>query len=262
MEQLVLKGGNAISLVFGYGARSSLDLDFSIEDDFADFEDAQRRIFAALKDRFSSSGFEVFDESFERRPANLENQPDWWGGYELSFKIIERRSEAFLRRDLATMRRTAATIGPSQERTFRVQISRHEYCKPKIETEFDNYTIFVYSPAMIVVEKLRAICQQMPEYEPRVHRTARARDFYDIHLVMTSRNLRFTDPDCLEFIPPIFQAKNVPLHLIAKISEQREFHRPDWPAVQASVTGQVDEFDVYFDFVVEQTRLLKSLWEE
>jgi hypothetical protein len=29
--KLVLKGGNAISLVYTYGARSSLDVDFSIE---------------------------------------------------------------------------------------------------------------------------------------------------------------------------------------------------------------------------------------
>ena len=262
MDQLVLKGGNAISLVFGYGNRSSLDLDFSIEEDFADIEAVSQRIFAALKARFSSAGFEVFDEIFERRPPDLENQPDWWGGYQLSFKIIESRNEAYLRRDLTTMRRTAATVGPSHERTFSVQISRREYCKPKIETEFDNYTIFVYSPAMIIVEKLRAICQQMPEYEPRIHRTARARDFFDIHLLMTSDNVRLTDPGCLDLFPPIFGAKNVPLRLIGRIPEQREFHRPDWPAVQASVSGQLDEFDAYFDFVVEQIRPLKSLWEE
>jgi len=29
-EQIVLKGGNAISLVYGYSSRVSLDLDFSI----------------------------------------------------------------------------------------------------------------------------------------------------------------------------------------------------------------------------------------
>jgi hypothetical protein len=34
---------------------------------------------------------------------------------------------------------------------------------------------------MIVVEKLRAICQQMNEYSHRRYSTPRARDFYDIH---------------------------------------------------------------------------------
>jgi predicted nucleotidyltransferase component of viral defense system len=33
-QRLVLKGGNAISLVYGYGTRASLDVDFSIEGDF------------------------------------------------------------------------------------------------------------------------------------------------------------------------------------------------------------------------------------
>src|SRR5512146_1421142 len=36
--RLVLKGGNAISLVYGYGTRGSLDVDFSIDGDFDDLE--------------------------------------------------------------------------------------------------------------------------------------------------------------------------------------------------------------------------------
>ena len=38
---------------------------------------------------------------------------------------------------------------------------------------------------MLLLEKLRALCQQMKEYEFSSHPTARARDFYDIHLVLT-----------------------------------------------------------------------------
>lgn len=34
MERLVLKGGNALSLVYGLSPRASLDLDFSLETDF------------------------------------------------------------------------------------------------------------------------------------------------------------------------------------------------------------------------------------
>lgn len=51
-KRLVLKGGNAISLVYGYGARGSLDVDFSIDGDFDDLEEATKRINAALTDRF------------------------------------------------------------------------------------------------------------------------------------------------------------------------------------------------------------------
>ena len=64
-EQIVLKGGNAISLVYGYGSRGSLDLDFSIERDFPELDDTRRRIFKALHQRFSSAGLVVFDEQFD-----------------------------------------------------------------------------------------------------------------------------------------------------------------------------------------------------
>ena len=42
---------------------------------------------------------------------------------------------------------------------------------------------------MIAIEKLRATCQQMPEYGIRGAATQRARDFYDIHLIVTSEEL-------------------------------------------------------------------------
>ena len=48
-EKVVLKGGNALNLVLGVSDRTSLDLDFSIENDSEDIEDARRRIFAALQ---------------------------------------------------------------------------------------------------------------------------------------------------------------------------------------------------------------------
>lgn len=261
MEQLVLKGGNAISLVYGYGLRSSLDLDFSIDQDFADFEETKERIFAALKDRFSSGGFLVFDENFEPRPFVPDKKhPEQWGGYELKFKLIENSKYAGVKDDLETMRRNALEVGPAQKKTFTVQMSKFEYCRGKTETELDHYTIYVYTPAMIVIEKLRAICQQMPEYALRSHPVARARDFYDIHLVMTKENMNLASQNNLELLPHIFAAKKVPMPLIAKIRDQREFHRPDWPAVQNSVAGRVEEFDFYFDFVAEKIVPLKPLW--
>jgi predicted nucleotidyltransferase component of viral defense system len=67
-EQIVLKGGNALNLVYGLSPRTSLDLDFSIDRDFADLEDTRRRIFRALEDRFAAAGFVVFDQSFEPKP--------------------------------------------------------------------------------------------------------------------------------------------------------------------------------------------------
>jgi predicted nucleotidyltransferase component of viral defense system len=68
-EQLVLKGGNALSLVYGLSSRTSLDLDFSIEKDFADLDDTRKRIFRAVKERFSSAGFVVFDGKRQSNPS-------------------------------------------------------------------------------------------------------------------------------------------------------------------------------------------------
>jgi predicted nucleotidyltransferase component of viral defense system len=68
LEHLVLKGGNALSLVYGLSSRTSLDLDFSMDSDFQDINDARRRLFRALHERFDAMGLVVFDEQLEPKP--------------------------------------------------------------------------------------------------------------------------------------------------------------------------------------------------
>jgi hypothetical protein len=46
------------------------------------------------------------------------------------------------------------------------------------------------------------------------------------------------------------------------MSDQREVHRPDWPAVVAAVAESLNDFEFYFDFVVEQVATLETLWVE
>lgn len=262
-EQIVLKGGNALNLVYGLSPRTSLDLDFSMEKDFSDLDDTRKRIFRAVKERFSSARMVVFDESFESKPqAPGPNQPPWWGGYELKFKLIEEARYKTLGGSLEALRRNALVVGPEQQRKFSVDISKYEYCEGSVERELDSYTIYVYSPEMIVVEKLRALCQQMPEYSLRSQPTPRARDFYDIWRVMTTTALNLASPEIIELARHIFAAKRVPLALLAQVSDQRELHRPDWPAVVAAVAERLNDFDFYFDFVVEQIAVLKTLWVE
>jgi hypothetical protein len=130
----------------------------------------------------------------------------------------------------------------------------------------DHVTIYAYSPTMVIAEKLRAICQQMPEYRAivRNHPSARARDFVDIHRVCTICGVSFSDVDAKEIVRRMFAAKRVPLQLIGQIANNREYHRPDFVAVLATVKSDVtlEEFDFYFDFVVEQARHLELLWQE
>jgi predicted nucleotidyltransferase component of viral defense system len=262
-HQLVLKGGNALNLIYKFGSRTSIDVDLSIDADFTDIDDTKKRIFQALRNRFAQAQYTVFDEKLEARPP-LEGWcvDERWGGYEVSFKLIEtvkyKRHEA----DADRVRREAVVIGPQNQRTFKVQISKYEHCAGKRRVDLDNYTIYVYTAEMLAVEKLRAICQQMSEYAKRGHPAPRARDFYDIYTIVTTIGMQLNSQNNLRLIGDIFRAKEVDLKLISRIADYREFHRPDWPSVRLSVSGALQEFDFYFDFVLEQTKLLESLWIE
>jgi len=259
--RLVLKGGNAISLVYGYGSRGSLDVDFSIDGDFEDLDDASKRISAALTDRFRAAAYVLFDYSFTPRPLTVGAKGDRWGGYRAQFKIIERDKYDKLNGDVEAARRSATIIGPFQKRTFTVDLSKWEFCVGKAYAQLQDYTIYVYTPIMLVLEKIRAICQQMGEYDLRTEKSARARDFYDIHVLVNEANVDLSTPEARELARQIFAAKNVSLELLGKLANYREFHRPDWPSVQDTVGEDLEPFDFYFDFVLEMAKGLEPLWK-
>lgn len=261
-HQFALKGGNALNLVYKLGSRSSVDVDLSLENDFGDIEDARDRIFRSLKSRFAEAGIVVFDEKFIKRPPEPKDREESWGGYQIEFKLMDEDKYFPMSVDPNRMRREAIVTGPGEKRIFTIQISKYEYCRGKVETEFQNYSIFVYTPSMIAIEKLRAICQQMDEYPLRRYATPRARDFYDIHSIVTGAGVDFGIVESIELARNIFAAKNVDYSLIDNIEKYREFHRQDWPAVELTVADQVQEFDFYFSFVIEQATLLKPLWEK
>jgi predicted nucleotidyltransferase component of viral defense system len=261
-RKLVLKGGNAISLVYRYGARGSLDVDFSIEGEFEDNEDAAKRITHALTDRFDAAGFVVFDYTFGPRPSIPTADAPKWGGYRIKFKIIEREKHRQLNGDPEAIRRNASVVGPLQQRVFTIDISKWEYCTGKRETQLEEFTIYVYTPAMLALEKIRAICQQMSEYPIRVAKTARARDFYDVHVILAESGVDLASRENLELTRQIFAAKEVPLELMGSIEKYRDFHRQDWPSVEATVGQQLKPFDFYFDFVLGIVKMLESLWKE
>ncbi|MGA8409982.1 MAG: nucleotidyl transferase AbiEii/AbiGii toxin family protein [Candidatus Acidiferrales bacterium] len=260
--QLALKGGNALNLIYGLGSRSSVDVDLSLEQDFVDPDDARERIFRALKARFSEVGMRVFDERFSKRPVQAKVGEERWGGYQVDFKLIDEAKYNAMKADPDRARREALVIGPGNQRVFVIQISKFEFCQGKVETDLQDYSIFVYTPEMIAIEKLRAICQQMAEYPLRRYSTPRARDFYDIHSTVTARGVNLGTSESADLVRNIFAAKDVDLGLLPKIKEYREFHRQDWPAVELTVSGDLKPFDFYFDFVVAQTELLKALWEK
>ncbi len=183
-QLLVLKGGNAIDLIHDVAQRASIDLDFSLESEFPDCDtDRLRDHFEALlNDALAPEQLAVLDVKFTARPPELSDDlAGFWGGYELEFKIVHKVSLLTRGTDLRKIRMSAEITGPGNKRVFRVDFSQHEFCAPKREHNLDGYAIYVYSPEMIVSEKLRAICQQMPKFRQIVRSPAaspRPKDFF------------------------------------------------------------------------------------
>lgn len=265
LNELVLKGGNALELVHGLIQRGSIDLDFSIAGEFQDLDDIQARIFNALRSRLAQMDLVLFDESLSVvPPLRHDDTMPWWGGYRVQFKLIPTRLYRELGGDLARLRIQALPVDPFQGRIFTIDISKHEYCGQKVERALGGHRIFVYSEEMCVIEKFRAICQQHPAYLNTASRAARprARDFYDIATVTQKLGLDLRLPENLHLFRAIFSAKRVPLALLPRIDETREFHRSDWDSVVGVVSSRLDPFDSYFDVVAEQARRLETLWNE
>jgi len=270
MDILVLKGGNAIDIVYGIASRSSLDLDFSIATEFNRVEMSlmKSRFEKALNRVFDEAGYRVFDINFGERPEDSgPDVPPFWGGYRLEYKLIDKIKYAELENDVQRLRISAVDVGSGARKTYRIEISKWEYCDGKNAEELDDYTVYVYTPTMIVFEKLRAICQQMPEYSKflgKSYETARARDFFDIHTVVEHFNINLTTSENLNLLKDIFKAKEVPVNLIGKIKEFREYHRPDFISVENTVKPniRIKDFDYYFDYVINKcNELLEALGE-
>ncbi len=264
MDTLVLKGGNALDIVYKIAQRASIDLDLSIENEFdsTEIDSVRSRIEKALMRVFNENGYDIFDVRLAETPDVVSpDDPPFWGGYQLEFKVISREKYSHKAANIHDLRRNAEIVGPHNRRKLRVDISKHEYCARKTQVDLDGYTVYVYPPEMIVLEKLRAICQQTEEYCKTIgksHREGRARDFFDIHTVLEHFRINLTASQNIDLVRRVFAAKKVPLDLISKISLSREFHRSDFKAVENTVKPKVKirDYDYYFDFVVGQCRLL------
>ena len=269
-ERLVFKGGSALEMLYGIGLRASVDLDYSIQGDFddAEIDRIKQSLSHTLSAAFGRIGVAIFDLHFEPKPRNVS--PDlaaFWGGYQIRFKLIDRRLAEAIGDDPQSLRRSALAVGPAQRRTFEIDISRHECCQDKELHTFGGVAVLAYSPRLIVAEKLRAICQQMPEYRKSVRSpgsSPRARDFFDIHNLLDQFNLVLATREFLSLLTAVFQAKRVSLDSLPHITGTREFHRQDFQSVLDTVPPRlaVLTFDEYFDSVLSLVRDLQALRDE
>lgn len=262
VETLVLKGGNAIDLMYrGQDhklSRASYDLDFSIEGDFdEDLEAIKARIENTLAKTFLEQGAVVFDYKFAVKPSLISAEvKDFWGGYNISFKLTTAQQVREAGDNLDKLRRNAIGVMPNGSTRFEIEISKYEYTGGKIETRVDGYQIYIYSAAMIVLEKLRAICQQLPQYTeviPSHSPRPRARDFYDIYLLMDQHRIDPSTSESKELLTHIFAAKKVPTDFIQYIKDHIGIHLQDWQSVLDTISAkeEVQPFDFYVDFLLK-----------
>jgi predicted nucleotidyltransferase component of viral defense system len=263
VETLVLKGGNAIDLAYKPKSdtisRTSYDLDYSIEDgDFSEDEiTISKRIEATLTQTFLESGFVIIDYKFLNKPKKIrEEVADFWGGYKVEFKVIDKKTYDENKGNIDKLRRGAVAVNPGNSPVFELEFSKFEYIGQKVAINVDGYKIYVYTTKMIVFEKLRAICQQIPGYKEVIASfspRARARDFYDIHLIMEMYKIDPTTKENTALIQNIFQAKKVPIHFIKEIRNNKAIHTDNWQSVKDTISPyeKLQDFDYYFDFVVQ-----------
>ena len=259
LDRLVLKGGNAINYIYNISGRSSIDIDYSISDEFTEkeFKIISKKLEDALKKTFLQNGYRVFDFEFVPVPKKISNELKmFWGGYKINFKIIDRETFETYENDKDALRRRALVMGPEKRKTFKIDVSKFEYCGNKIRKSLDDYNIYVYSPEMMIFEKVRAICQQTEEYKKIVKtmtRTPRARDFYDIHLLINKFPIKIKNQENIEIMKMIFKSKKVPLDILKEVHKYRDFHALDYPSVEATVNVNEDlkDFNFYFDFFLE-----------
>ena len=268
MEVLVLKGGNALDIVYGRAGRASYDLDFSMAKEFQPEELASvsAKIENALRTTFQEHGYEAFDITFAERPRVVRDElKDFWGGYQVEFKAIKADEHAELAGGIEAMRRQAAVVGPRDTRKLKIDISKFECCDLKLARDVDGFTVYVYAPELFVVEKLRAICQQMPEYLSLIGTSkvsARARDFFDIYTAREHFDVDLGTSKNAALLKAVFDAKRVPLRLLGRIGDYREYHRPDFASVEDTVKASTElkPFNFYFDYVLRLCEGLQPLW--
>lgn len=264
MDTLVLKGGNALELGYGFNSRASIDLDFSMAHDFSqigltDLDQVRDRLEKVLSKTFIQYGYQVFEVRIKAKPKRKTPETaEFWAGYEANFKIIEH--EKFEAHKDEPVWLAAKSIAVSEtKKNITIDFGRHEYLGDITMADLEGFIIPIYTPTLIVLEKIRAICQQMGDYLVTIGKDAefgkpRPRDFYDIYTVLESPlvDINFGHPEIIRHLRECFKAKRVPLSLISKISETKEFHKQDENRLRESILNKKEfkGFDFYFDYVV------------
>ncbi|MCM3281817.1 nucleotidyl transferase AbiEii/AbiGii toxin family protein [Exiguobacterium sp. MER 193] len=270
-EILTLKGGNAMALL-DITDRASQDLDFSIKQGIRLTQDEDAPKFKkALERTFEEEGYRVIDFKFDVKPKKTKRElPPFWGGYSINFKVMDEETYEKTYGVSDQKRSSMALQLEGGKKKIEIDISLEEYTEDRMQMKLDEYQIHIYSPLMIVYEKMRALCQQLPDYEYASFEKTRARDLYDIYIAIqksSSLELReqILSPSNVHILREMFKAKNVSLELLLKIEYYREQLEDDFNqrvTPQIADRKNVPDFDFLFEFNIELIKEVYALLEE
>jgi len=258
MEIVTLKGGNAMQLL-ELTNRASQDLDFSIKQGIKMSEEVEGALFKKSLERiFQEYELTVIDFKFTNKPKKAKSiLPPYWGGYFIEFKIIKNEHYEKYKEDRQKMSTMAESMEENKKK-IEIDISLEEYTEPRISLELDEYTIYLYSPLMIVYEKIRALCQQLPDYKLASKEKTRARDLYDIYsaIVQPNSNLReeILDEKNLYILREMFATKEVPYDLMLKLKNYKVELAKDYNerVIPQIPTGEeIPDFEFLFEYNLE-----------
>jgi len=252
----VLKGGSALDLVYNLSSRASIDIDVSMKDDFneKDLPMIQKKLKTAFVETFKEHNYTIFDFNFGKSPLHQDkDRARYWGGYFIKFKIY--KSEQFDKiTDIDHARRSAEIANDNNGKIFSIDISNFECCYGKNEFDMDGFSIYVYTKEMIVYEKLRALCQQLPEYfiNKGHFKKSRPRDIYDIYIIMQNTDVKFANLN-MDTLKEFFSIKKVDISYLNKLESYYEAIADDVTSLKATLTPEAQttfDFKKCFDFVI------------
>ena len=153
----------------------------------------------------------------------------------------------------------------NNSKKIEIDLSYDEYVADKDSYDLEGTTIYLYSPLMIVYEKIRASCQQLDDYKLVGDKT-RARDLYDIYKTLTNKgqiDLReaVLNQDNFYILENIFQAKDVPLELMLKLDSKKTELAEDYKAkvVPQIPAKEIEKFEFLFSY---NDQLFKDLFKK
>lgn len=274
-EIITLKGGNALSLL-DISDRASVDIDFSIRENIRLSKEVEGVLFFEVLERgFLEYEYHVIDYNFSERPEKRRRTlPPFWGGYKIEFKLLDKSKREKILRENTDLKKieqkesvSSEVIDPTKNgKKIEIDLSFDEYTRDSKQIDVEGVSVYIYSPVMIIYEKMRALCQQMPEYELRSS-GVRARDLHDIYMTIfnpkdedMSRDF-LLESENLEILKGIFSAKEVPLKLLNNMEQEKEKLNDDY---KLNVMQQINKKDaVDFDYLFEYVQfLMEDIYEK